>query len=90
MNKVDEILKYFNIKRDEFRFGCENGEKTIEKKEELDNFLDKNLGDLKISKELENINKDDLLVSYDFNSLYPSAQIDLNSTWLKLETVYPF
>ena len=36
----------------------------------------KKLGDLEISKELQKINKDDLLVSYDFNSLYPTAQID--------------
>ena len=31
-----------------------------------------------------------MLVSYDFNSLYPSAQIDKNSTWPKIETAYPF
>ena len=43
-----------------------------------------------ISIELQKFNKDDLLVSYDFNSLYPSAQIDINSTWPKLETAHPF
>ena len=31
-----------------------------------------------------------MLVSYDFTSLYPSAQIDKNSTWPKIETSYPF
>ena len=31
-----------------------------------------------------------MLVSYDFNSLYLSAQIDINSTWPKIETAYPF
>ena len=31
-----------------------------------------------------------MLVSYDFNMLYPSAQIDINSTWPKKETVHPF
>ena len=31
-----------------------------------------------------------MLVSCDFNSLYPSAQIDKNSTWPKIETSYPF
>ena len=45
---------------------------------------------MKISKELQNINKDDLLVSIDFNSLYPSVQIDLNSTWTIKEVSYPF
>ena len=45
---------------------------------------------MEISKELQNINKDDLLVSYDLNSLYPNAQIDINSTWPKIETAYLF
>ena len=45
---------------------------------------------MEISKELQTTRKDGLLVSYDFNSLYPSAQIDINSTWPKIETVYPF
>ena len=31
-----------------------------------------------------------MLVSYDFNCLYPSAKIDNNSNWSKIETVYPF
>ena len=31
-----------------------------------------------------------MLVSYDFNNLYPSAQIDKNSTSPKIETAYPF
>ena len=31
-----------------------------------------------------------MLVSYDFIGLYPSAQIDENSTWPKIETAYPF
>ena len=63
--------------------------KTIEKKEELDKFLDEKLGELGFSKELKYINKDDLLVSYDFNSLHISAQRDINSTWPKIETAYP-
>ena len=59
-------------------------------KKELDNFLDKKLGELEISKELQNINKVDLLVSYDFNSFYPSAQLDINSIWPKIEKTCPF
>ena len=31
-----------------------------------------------------------MLVSYDFNSLNPSAQIDIISTWPKIEAVCPF
>ena len=85
-------MKFINIKREEFKLKFENGEKDYRKinKKELDNFLEKQLGELNISKDLQKINKDDLLVSYDFNSLYPSAQIDKNSTWPKIETAYPF
>ena len=50
----------------------------------------KKLGNLEISKDLQNINKEDLLVSYDFNSLYPSPQMDTKSTWPEDETIYPF
>ena len=91
-NIIDNYLRYINTKRDEFKLEFENGEKDYRKinKKELDNFLKNKLGNLEISKELQKINKDDLLVSYDFNSLYPSAQIDKNSTWPKIEASYPF
>ena len=91
-NIVDEYLKYNNTKRNEFKLEFENNEEDYRKinKKVLDEFLEKKLGELNISKELKKINKDDLLVSYDFNSLYPSAQIDINSTWPKIETAYPF
>ena len=45
---------------------------------------------MEISKELQKSNKDELLVSYDFNNLYPNAQIDLNSTRPKIETTSSF
>ena len=91
-NIVDGYLKYINTKREEFKLKFENGEKHYRKinTKELDKFLEKKLGELEISKELQKINKDDLIVSYDFNSLYPSAQIDKNSTWPRIETAYPF
>ena len=50
----------------------------------------KKLGELEFSKEIQNIIEDNLLVSYDFNSLYPSAQIDLKSPWPKVETDFRF
>ena len=91
-NIFDENLNYINTKRNEFILEFENGEKDYRKinKKELDKFLERKLGELEISKELQKIIKDDLLVSYDFNSRYPSAQIDKNSTWPKIETAYPF
>ena len=77
-NIIDKFLKYINTKRDKFKLEFENGEKVYRKinNKELDKFLERKLGELEISKELQKIDKDDLLVSYDFNSLYPSAQID--------------
>ena len=65
--------------------------KTIEKKDmkELVRTLDKKHGELESSKEIQKLNKDDLLVSYDFNSSYPSAHLDKNITWPKCETAYP-
>ena len=91
-NIINEYLKYINNKRKEDKLEFENNEKDYRKiiKKELDDFIDKKLGELEISKELQKINKDDLLVSSDFDSLYPSAQIDKNSTWPKIETAYPF
>ena len=91
-NIINKYLNYITTKRKEYTLAFENGEKDYRKinKKELDIFLNKKLGNLEISKELQKINKDDLLVSYDFNSLYPSAQIDKNSTWPKIETAYPF
>ena len=52
--------------------------------------MEKKLEELEIIKEIHKINKDDLLVSYVFNSLYPSAQIVSHSTWPQIETAYPF
>ena len=91
-NIIDKYLKYINTKRDEFKSDFENNEKDYRKinQKDLDKLLEKKLGELNISKDLQKINKDDLLVSYDFNSLYPSAQIDKDSIWPKIETAYPF
>ena len=91
-NLIDEYLSFNNIKRAEFKLEFVNVENDYRKinKKELDNFLEKKLGELNISKDLQKINKDDFLVSYDFNSLYPSAQIDINGTWPKIETAHPY
>ena len=64
--------------------------KTIENYLRIRQVSRKKLGGLEVSKELQKINKDDLLVSYDFNSVHPTAQIDIKSSWPKRETAYPF
>ena len=51
----------------------------------MEEFINEKLGDLEISKALRRINKDDLLVSYDFNCLYLSAEAYKNSKWPAIE-----
>ena len=55
----------------------------------MEGFVNKKLGDLEVNRTLRRINKDDLLVSYDFNSVYPIAQADNDSTWHATETAFP-
>ena len=54
-NIIDESLKYINTKRDQYTLEFENGEKDYRKinKKELDKFLERKLGDINISKELQ-------------------------------------
>ena len=54
----------------------------------MEDFVNETHGDLEVGMALRMINKDDLLVSYDFNSLSPSAEVDGNSTWPAIETAY--
>ena len=74
-----------------FNYKIENDEKKYRKinKLDLDKFLDKKQGELEFSKELKTINEYILLVSYDFVSLFSSAQLDIYSTWPKMEAVCP-
>ena len=43
------------------------------------------MSSLPVSKELAKIDKTDLLVSSDYNSLYPSAMAHPDSNWPKME-----
>ena len=89
---LDEYSKSIIKKRDEFKIELENGEKDNRKMDEkkIVKFSDRKFGELESNKELKNVNKDDLLVSYDFNWLHPGAQTDLNNIWPKIESTYPF
>ena len=51
----------------------------------LESYIKKNLASLTNSKEVKNVDKSDLLVSSDYNSLYPSAMAQLQSTWPAIE-----
>ena len=55
-------------------------------KDHFDNYIKKKLSSLPISKELNKNDKSDLLVSSDYNSLYPSAMAHENSKWPAIET----
>ena len=55
-------------------------------KQHFENYIKKKLSSLPISKELKAIDKSDLLVSSDYNSLYPSAMAHEKSTWPSIET----
>ena len=92
MNKFDEYSNSSNFKRDEFILEIEKSEKDYRKinRKEIKKFLDKKLGEIGIRKDVQKDRKNDLLITYDFNSFNPSAQIEENNTWLKIETAYPF
>ena len=68
--------------------GDESDYRKIQKK--MEDFDNKKLGELPIANDLQKIRKSGSLVSYDFNSFYPSAQADKDSTWPATETAYPF
>ena len=55
-------------------------------KDHFDNYIKKKLSSLPISKELNKIDKSDLLASSDYNSLYPSAMAHENSKRPAIET----
>ena len=55
-------------------------------KQHFENYIKEKLSSLPISKELKAIDKSDLLVSSDYNSLYPSAMAHEKSTWPAIET----
>ena len=79
--KIDAIKKHYT-KKSENKF---DDYRKINKKH-FKNYIDKKPAKLPISKELKKINKSDLLVSMDYNSLYPSAMAHLNSKWPEKET----
>ena len=85
-------MKYIKSIAEEYEKQFKRDEKDCRKinKKEQEKFAERKLGELPISKNLQRINKDDLLVSYDYNSLYPSAQADINGSWMNIETAYPF
>ena len=56
----------------------------------MEEVVSNKLRDSEINKDLQKFFNDVLLVSYDFNSPYPSAEADKDSKWPAIETAYPF
>ena len=52
----------------------------------FENYINKEIGNLPISRELKRVDKSGLFVSRDYNSLYPSAMAHKDSKWPKIET----
>ena len=79
--RIDKVKKHYTEKY-ENRF---NDYRRINK-QDFENHIKKKLSSLPISKELKAIDKSDLHVSSDYNSLYPSAMAHETSTWPAIET----
>ena len=79
--RLDKVKKQYTNKYenkfDEYR-------KT--NKQHFENYIKKKLSSLPISKESNKIDKSDLLVSSDYNSLCPSAMAHIKSTWPAIQT----
>ena len=91
--KYQHYLKYTSAKKNifktQFMKKYENNfdEYRKKNKQPFQKYIKKKLSSLPISKELIKIDKSDLLVSSDYNSLYPSAMAHIQPNWPAIETV---
>ena len=58
--------------------------------EEMNNYINKKLGEIPIHKLLQELSLNDLLWHFDAVSFYPSAMSDPKSIFSRIETVYAF
>ena len=79
--QINKVSEHYN-KKYESRYV---DYRRIDTKEQ-EKYVNEKLASLPISKELNKIDKSDLLVSSDYTSLYPSAMSCHKSTWPKIET----
>ena len=88
---VDKYLEYITIKQKKYQklfIVKETDCRKIDKKEIVEFFIER-FDDLEVRKALRKIKKDYFLISFNFISLYLSAEADENSTWLAIETSLP-
>ena len=79
--QINKVREHFNNKYESRYVDY----RRIDTKEQV-KYVNKKLASLPISKELNKIDKSDLLVSSDYTSLYPSAMSCPKSIWPKIET----
>ena len=94
-NVYEIIEAYMNYKNNHLKIIKEEYESKFNDyrdidEEELEKYLNKNLGELPIHQFLKQLSLNDLLWSYDANSLYPSAMSDDMSLFPRIETGYAF
>ena len=79
--RIEKVKKHYTkkykIKFDDYR---------KKNKQHFENYIKKKLSSLPISEELNKIDKSDLLVSSDYNSLHPSVMAHEKSNWPAIET----
>ena len=92
-NKYEIIEVYTNYIKDfKKKYGNEYDSKFDDyrdiKQKAKDKYVNEKLSELPISKKLQDLNRDDLLMAFDATSLYPSAMVD--GKYPKIETGYAF
>ena len=89
---INNYWKYFAVKENENQklFSGNEGDYRKINEKEMEDFIDKKLVELPISRDLQKINFYFFLVSVDFNSFYPSDWADKDSTWAAIGKTYPF
>ena len=94
-NVYDIIEAYMKYKNDHLKILKEEYESKFKDyrdmdEEEMEKYINRKLGELPIHQFLKQLSLNDLLWSYDANSLYPSAMSDDMSIYPRIETGYAY
>ena len=85
---VDKYFKHINSIKNYYRDKNEArfGEYRRNNPRNLEEYFDRKVASIPVSKQLAVIDESDLLVLSDYSSLYPSAMAHLDSKWPAIET----
>ena len=91
--EIDEgytkYIKEFNLQHEAEYLSSITNYRKVNQNDKNKHIMEK-LSELYISKKLQSLNCDDLLMAFDATSLYSSAMYDENSVYPKVETGYAF